>query len=65
MAIRRDVSSSTVDSQGSRWLVTQLEQIMTQLRARLCRLMAMGVKAMTYGRLRRGRCITVSGCSTR
>lgn len=27
--------------QGSRWLVTQLEQLMTQLRARLCRLMAM------------------------
>ncbi len=27
--------------QGSRWLVTQLEQLMTQLRARLSRLMAM------------------------
>jgi type VI secretion system protein ImpJ len=27
--------------QGSRWLVTQLEQLLTQLRARLCRLMAM------------------------
>ncbi|WP_288460288.1 type VI secretion system baseplate subunit TssK [uncultured Enterobacter sp.] len=27
--------------QGSRWMVTQLEQLMTQLRARLCRLMAM------------------------
>jgi len=27
--------------QGSRWLVTQLEQLMIQLRARLCRLMAM------------------------
>ena len=27
--------------QGSRWLVTQLEQLMTQLRARLTRLMAM------------------------
>ena len=27
--------------QGSPWLVTQLEQLMTQLRARLCRLMAM------------------------
>lgn len=27
--------------QGSRWLVTQLEQLLTQLRVRLCRLMAM------------------------
>jgi len=27
--------------QGSRWLLTQLEQLMTQLRARLSRLMAM------------------------
>lgn len=41
LAYRRDVSPAAAADRGSRWLATQLEQLLVQLRARLTRLMAM------------------------